>query len=102
MTTPFLDINECREAAITNTQLCSNTTQCLNLIGGFTCTCVDGFLNISGQCVGECVCVHVCVSECVCVLVCVCACCVGVCVCVVCVDVCVLVCVCVCVLVCVC
>ena len=52
-TTAPPDIDECREAAVTSTLLCSNTTRCLNVNGGFTCVCVDGFLNISGTCLGE-------------------------------------------------
>lgn len=43
----ILDVNECLDFACSSHSICNNT------IGSFTCTCLNGFYEHAGLCLGE-------------------------------------------------
>lgn len=49
---PFSDINECFQAAISAANICEDdtNTQCVNTEGSFNCTCVAGYHRVNGTC----------------------------------------------------
>ena len=48
----MLDIDECREAALVGTVICTQeNTQCMNTDGSFECVCVPGYnQTMDGEC----------------------------------------------------
>ena len=49
--THIIDIDECLEAAQSNTDLCQDkNSECVNNEGSYMCTCVPGYENINNTC----------------------------------------------------
>lgn len=47
----IIDIDECREAALESSVICTQAnTQCLNTNGSFECVCVGGYEPVDGEC----------------------------------------------------
>ena len=44
------DIDECRMAALNDSVICINDTQCTNTHGSFKCDCVSGYELVDGIC----------------------------------------------------
>ena len=44
------DIDECQMAALNNSVICTNDTQCTNTPGSFECVCVPGYRLVNGNC----------------------------------------------------
>ena len=44
------DIDECRMAALNDSVICINDTQCSNTLGSFKCDCVSGYKLVDGNC----------------------------------------------------
>ena len=44
------DIDECQVAALNNSVICTNDTQCTNAPGSFECGCVPGYRLVDGNC----------------------------------------------------
>ena len=44
------DIDECRMAALNDSVICINDTQCSNTLGSFKCDCVSGYELVDGYC----------------------------------------------------
>ena len=44
------DIDECRMAALNDSVICINDTQCTNTLGSFKCDCVSGYKLVDGNC----------------------------------------------------
>ena len=47
----FADINECVQAALSGTAICTASMICINLDGGHRCDCPGGTLLINSTCV---------------------------------------------------
>ncbi len=50
-TNHFVDVNECVEAALADTDICHSSMTCINLVGGYDCECPGGTLLRNGACV---------------------------------------------------
>ena len=44
------DIDECIDAALSDSELCPGSFECLNSIGSYLCVCPPGYQNRSGLC----------------------------------------------------
>ena len=51
--TNFSDVDECVQAAINGTAICTGSMLCVNLNGGYKCECPEGTLLINSTCIGR-------------------------------------------------
>ena len=49
-TSSCADVNECLEAAINSSSLCSDNSECINTHGSYMCVCAPGYDLINGTC----------------------------------------------------
>ena len=49
ISSPCIDVHECE----LNMDDCSEHANCNNIVGGFTCSCMDGYSGNGRNCVGE-------------------------------------------------